>query len=166
MTKQLLVMRHAKSSWNDANLSDFQRPLNDRGLRDAPLMAEFVSHHNCVPELIASSTAVRARQTAELFVRHLQASVPVKLVLVDDFYHAPPRTYLQYLAELTDASPDSVMVVGHNPGLEELVSRLSGTSVHFSTAAIASFTLEIEHWNEISPASCKLNAIWQPKQVV
>jgi phosphohistidine phosphatase len=166
MSKQLLVMRHAKSSWNDLSLGDFQRPLNERGLRDTPQMAQFVNRQNCFPKLIASSTALRARQTAEVFAKYGPAPDRVQLELVDDFYHAPPQAYLQYLIQLNQHSPDSVMVVGHNPGLEELVGRLSGRSLHFPTAAIASFTFEVDDWSEISPANCQLNAIWCPKEVL
>jgi phosphohistidine phosphatase len=166
MTKQLLVMRHAKSSWDDANLNDYRRPLNQRGLHDAPRMAEFVSQLHCLPKLIASSSALRAKQTAELFRQHCPAEEPIELLLVDEFYLAPARVYLKYLSHLNEDSPDSVMVVGHNPGLEELVGRLSGESLHFPTAAIAHFTIDVDNWSEIASVNCELKDFWCPKEVL
>ncbi len=165
MTKQLLVMRHAKSSWNQVGLSDYQRPLNERGLSDAPRMAEFVRQQNCLPNLIASSTAVRARQTTELFV----AACPdqsISLLWVDEFYHAPPRVYLNYLTTLESDNLDTVMLVGHNPGLEELVAGLAGQSHHFPTAAIAHFQVDISVWSEFTASVCELVSLWRPKEVL
>jgi phosphohistidine phosphatase len=166
MTKQLLIMRHAKSSWDDSRLSDFQRPLNVRGLRTAPRMAEFLLHQHSLPTYIASSHAVRARQTAELFLENCPADSNIKLEIVEEFYLAPARIYLNYLSNLSDSETGCVMLVGHNPGLEELFRRLAGHAEHFPTGAIAKFVFDIECWNQISPDQCKLIALWRPKEVL
>lgn len=169
MTKQLLVMRHAKSSWNVPGVTDFQRPLNDRGWRDTPRMAELVGQQGCVPDLIASSSAVRARQTAELFAEHCSSDKPIPLVMVDAFYLAPASTYLKFLTELAnlpEREPATVMVVGHNPGLEELVQILSGSHEHFPTAAIAKFRVDVACWGEFNRKRCEIEFLWRPKEVL
>jgi phosphohistidine phosphatase len=169
MAKQLLVMRHAKSSWADPGQTDYQRPLNERGCRDAPRMAAWIGRQGCIPDLIASSSAVRARQTAELFVAHCPTPNPIRLVMVDKFYHASAEIYLEYLAclaDLPDPEPTTVMVVGHNPGLEALVQGISGSHEHFPTAAIAKFRVEVSSWGEIDQKDCQLESLWRPKEVL
>lgn len=166
MPKQLLIMRHAQSSWDDSRLSDFERPLNERGHKDAPRMAEFLLQRQSLPAWIASSTAVRARQTAELFLQNCPPDTNIRLELVDEFYHAPARIYLRYLSQLNEVGTDSVMLVGHNPGLEELFRQLAGRSEHFPTAAIAKFSVEAESWGQFSAELCKLIEFWRPKQVL
>lgn len=162
-------MRHAKSSWNNPGQTDYQRPLNDRGLRDAPRMAQLIGQRGFAPDLVASSSAVRARQTAELFVKHCPAVNPIRLVMVDMFYLAPAKAYLKFLADLADLpeqEPTTVMVVGHNPGLEELVHLLSGKPEHFPTAAIALFRVDVSCWGEIDRKLCQLGFLWRPQEVL
>jgi phosphohistidine phosphatase len=166
MPKQLLIMRHAKSSWEDSGISDFERTLNRRGLKDAPRMAQFIAAQDCAPDLIASSSATRAKLTAELFVENCEGVEAEQLVLVEDFYHAPPRIYFEYLSKITDEEVETVMVIGHNPGLAEMVYRLSHSHETMPTAAIAHFHFDIEKWNEISNlAGAKLVNVWRPKEL-
>ena len=166
MTKNLLIMRHAKSSWSDINATDHERTLNKRGLRDAPRMGHFISKRNWQPELIASSSAKRAKMTAELFVENCDGVDQSQLEFVDDFYHASPRTYLSYLAMIGNNNISTVMVIGHNPGLEELVLRLAGTYESMPTAAIAHFRLSVDCWTEVdrSPRA-ELLEVWRPKEL-
>ena len=120
--KTLLVMRHAKSSWQEAGLSDFERPLNKRGRKAAPLMAETLKSINLVPELIVSSSAERARQTTDILFS--QWNDPVETVLERSLYLAGPRQYLEAIKNHASGER-CVMVVGHNPGLEHLIETLT-----------------------------------------
>lgn len=166
MTKRLLIMRHAKSSWSDSDATDHERTLNKRGLRDAPRMGQFIAAQNCQPDLVASSTAKRAKLTAELFVENCSGEEDIELQLVDDFYHAAPRSYLEFIAGINDDAIESIMVVGHNPGLETLVYRLSNSFETMPTAAIAYFQLDIDRWSNINGSShAKLMDVWRPKEL-
>jgi len=163
LLKELLLMRHAKSSWSSANLSDHQRPLNPRGRRDAPKMARVIERENIVPDLILTSSAARARSTAEL-VREI-IHPDIELQIVDEFYAAPPLVYIQTLCQLSNQY-ERLLVVGHNPGLEELVHELSGEWHEMPTAAIAHFMFAISEWAELTTNSNKnrLQHIWRPKE--
>ena len=166
MAKHLLIMRHAKSSWSDINSTDHERTLNRRGLRDTPRMGQFIASQNCQPDLIASSTAQRAKMTAELFIENCDGVEPTQLELVDDFYHAGPRAFLSYLSMIENAEVKTAMVIGHNPGLESLVARLGGVSERMPTAAIARFRLNIDCWSEtISEPNAELLTVWRPKEL-
>lgn len=166
MPKQLLIMRHAKSSWSNEGLTDFERPLNKRGLRVAPEMAKYIHLQGLVPDLIVSSSAVRARQTAELFVENCEDVSEDQLLLNKGFYHAPAETYLEYLGEITEDSVSIVMFVGHNPGMEDLIETLGGGWETMPTAAVAHFELGFERWSEFGkPIKATLKKIWRPKEV-
>ena len=121
--KTLLVLRHAKSSWNDPALDDHERPLNKRGRRDAPRMGELVREYGLIPDVVISSDAVRARLTAEAVV---EAARYVGEILLDPhLYLACPADILSLLRTVREKA-ETVMIVGHNPGLEELVEQLTG----------------------------------------
>ena len=166
MTKRLLIMRHAKSSWSDSDATDHERTLNRRGLRDAPRMGQFITEQNCQPDLIASSTAKRAKLTAELFVENCPRAEEIELQWVDDFYHAAPRSYLEYISDINDEAIESIMVVGHNPGLETLVYRLSNSFETMPTAAIAYFQFDIDCWSKVNGSSnATLMEVWRPKEL-
>lgn len=159
--KTLLILRHAKSSWKDENLPDHERPLNRRGKLAAPRAGEWLRQEALLPDIILSSTAVRAHQTAELAAA--AGGYIGEIRLVAELYAAGPEAYLQAVANLEDRF-ERVMVVGHNPGLEELVSLLSGVSQPMPTAALACVKLEIATWGEIGrrPRGV-ISAIWRPK---
>lgn len=166
MLKQLLIMRHAKSSWGNAQLTDFQRPLNPRGLRTTPRMAEFIQTKGLTPDRIVSSTANRARMTAELFLKNCVGMDSSQLSLTDDFYHAPASVYLDFLRGFSEPDIATLMLVGHNPGLEDLVEQLSGNWETMPTAAIAFFELKTETWSEFSETDDEITCqIWRPKEV-
>lgn len=167
MTKHLLVMRHAKSSWSNGGLSDFDRPLNKRGLRVAPQMAEFIQKQGLIPDLIVSSAASRAKETAELFVENCHDLSAAQLSITHQFYHAPAKAYFDYLRNFSDESVQKLMFVGHNPGMEELVQTLSGRWEIMPTAAVAHFDLELENWADISdaPFRATLENLWRPKEI-
>jgi phosphohistidine phosphatase len=160
--KTLLLMRHAKSSWDADGISDHDRPLNARGERSAPAMAELVVQAGLAPRLILSSTALRARETAFAVARAFGWKPEVRLV--NALYMAEPRTILAQVAALSD-EVETVLVVGHNPGMEELVSDLGHMRQHMPTAAVARFDVAASHWAELADAKCELVHVWRPKEL-
>lgn len=159
--KRLLVLRHAKSSWADTSISDWQRPLNERGLRDAPRAGEWLRERSLVPDVILTSDAVRARTTAEAVAK--AAGYSQAIIIEPSLYHAKPIDLLAVLRGV-GSEARTVLVVGHNPGLEELVQQLTGESHDLPTAALVHIAIAIGGWSEISPASAaSIVDTWQPR---
>lgn len=163
MTKTLLIMRHAKSSWSHSGLSDHERPLNKRGLHDAPRMAEWICNKSLVPDIVLSSTAKRARTTAELFVENCEG-INCGVQTTKEFYHAPARVYLETAVQFPEPV-GTAMVVGHNPGMENLVEVLSNEYERMPTAAIACFEFNIQSWEELAPEKATFIDVWRPKEI-
>ena len=159
--KTLLIVRHAKSSWDHPDLSDHDRPLNQRGKMDAPLMGELLKDEDVVPDLMISSTAKRAKKTAELIAE--AAGFDGKLLTTRTFYHADPDLYIEVLRSLPE-DVNRVMIVGHNPGMEELIYDLTGESVRFTTANVAQIDLKIDDWAKIDEdVEGILVNLWRPR---
>lgn len=161
--KTLLVQRHAKSSWKHPEVSDHDRPLNKRGRRDAPRMGRFVAAQGLRPDVIVASTARRARRTAEEVARHAGCEGAVQL---------DRRLYLASPDEIVDVvrgvagGARRVMVVGHNPGLEDLVARLAGRRETLPTAALAALRLSIRSWTELTASTAgDLAGPWRPREL-
>jgi phosphohistidine phosphatase len=148
--KSVLILRHGKSSWKHPELSDHDRPLNKRGKRDAPRMGKLLKNQHLVPETIVSSTAIRARATAELVAKASgYKGEGREITLNNSLYAAGPQAYLDALHDLSD-DYDRVMVVGHNPGLEELIEMLTGEIHIMPTCSLAYVKLVGVHsWLEI-----------------
>ncbi|MGI9035726.1 MAG: SixA phosphatase family protein [Pyrinomonadaceae bacterium] len=146
--KTLLLLRHAKSSWENADLADFDRPLNSRGLEAAPLAGNIIYDRNLQTDLILSSPAKRAKQTAVLVKETGQ--IASKIQYEEKIYEASPLTLLSVLAEQDDKN-EKILLIGHNPGLEDLVKVLTGEAATMQTATLAKINLEIENWKDISP---------------
>jgi len=161
--KTLLIMRHAKSSWKDSALTDHDRPLNKRGKDDAPRMAKLLRKKNLAPELILSSSAKRARKTADAVSEMTNRTGGSGVTRA--LYLAEPRTYLRLLNDLP-ASYDCVLVVGHNPGVEELLVMLCGQDTVMPTAAVAQVSLSIDDWSDLCPETkAELVHVWRPKEL-
>jgi phosphohistidine phosphatase len=161
--KTLLLMRHAKSSWKHQELVDHERTLNKRGKKDAPLMGKLILEKELVPQLILSSSAVRAQLTAEAIVETVNYTGAVELI--DSFYMAEPNTYLEKLRKLPN-DLERVMIIGHNPGLEGLVQILSHQVESLSTSAIAYLVLPIKDWSELSEdTDGELIELWKPRDL-
>lgn len=160
--KQLLILRHAKAQ-PDSPLGDWSRELAERGRRDAPRMGGVIRERIGRPDAIVSSDAHRARQTAELAAAALGSDGPIA------FDHRIYDAALGELVEVVRSLSDelgSVLLVGHNPGLEALVAFLSGkeaTEVRLPTAGLAQVELDVEHWADAGPGSGRLVAIITPK---
>ena len=160
----LLVLRHAKSSWDDGTLSDHERPLNRRGERDAPRMGALLRTQRLTPDLILSSDAVRARMTAEAVAE--AAGYGGDIVLDPRLYPGSPDDIVAALRTHGNAGARTVMIIGHNPGLEDLIALLTGEEHEFPTAALAKIALPIAGWADIETDSRgTLVALWRPKDL-
>lgn len=166
--KTLLILRHAKSSWKDDALPDHDRPLNKRGKADAPRMGRLLRDQDLVPDLILSSDARRARATAQLVAK--ESHYEGEITFLRELYAAEPEAYLDALAKMGgDAA--CVMVVGHNPGLEELLQELTGEYQPLPTAALAQVSLPLRRWSDIhtdfetAGIQGKLVNLWSPKDL-
>ena len=161
--KTLLLLRHAKSSWDNERLSDFDRPLNDRGRRDAPRMGKLLIQLDMIPDLIISSSARRAVATAEQVA--LAVAYEGEIRYTENLYLAEPETYIE-LARRTDDRFASLLLVGHNPGIEELIGLLSGHAERMPTAALACFRLPIIGWRDLNSGKrYELAGVWRPKEL-
>jgi len=161
--KTLLVLRHAKSSWSDPALDDHERPLNTRGRRDAPRMGALVREYGLIPDVVISSDAVRARLTAESVVEAARCAGEIRLD--PRLYMAGPADILSLLRTVGEKAA-TVMIVGHNPGLEELVTQLTGEWQDLPTAALAQIVLPIDQWRDLTLSTRgTLVGHWRPKQL-
>jgi phosphohistidine phosphatase len=160
--KTLLLLRHAKSNWSQEDQTDHDRSLNARGKRDAPRMGRLIKTQGLIPDLILSSTAKRARKTTQRVVDGGELNVPIEELRV--FYLASPETYIEVLQQ-QDSTVDCILVVGHNPGIEELSHKLTGEAKAFPTAALAQVELDVE-WGELSlDTPGNLRNIWYPREL-
>jgi phosphohistidine phosphatase len=161
--KTLLLLRHAKSSWAEPGATDHDRPLNDRGKHDAPRMGRFLLEQQLLPDLIVSSTAKRARKTAERVVA--ACGYQGDLQITESLYLAQPVAYLRLLQTFAD-DRQRVLMVGHNPGLEDLVELLTGEIVALPTAALVKIAIDIDRWSDLSTDTPgRLEHIWRPKEL-
>jgi len=160
--KTLLLMRHAKSNWDDATLRDFDRPLADRGRRDAPRMARALVTLNSAPDYVVSSPAARARQTIEAVVNEGRFDAPVEFN--ESIYDASVATLMQVVRRLP-FDRQRVLMVGHNPGFEDLLTRLTGERGRMPTAALACIEFHVDRWDDVEDGQGKLVWLLTPKQL-
>jgi len=143
--KELLVIRHAKSSWANAFQGDFERPLNDRGHRDAPAMAERMMKRGVGIQCFASSTANRALTTAVYFAEAYGKNKK-DILLFPELYHAPEEIFYQVITKLPDNS-NTVALFSHNPGITDFINSLTNTSIdNMPTCGIFAIKTEIKEW--------------------
>ncbi len=160
--KTLCILRHAKSSWNEPDLSDHDRVLNKRGLRDAPRMGAQLVARGISPDAFVSSTAVRARNTARLAMEAMGIDID-KCELREDLYLASARGIAAVAAE-TDDTVDTLLLCGHNPGMTDVVSLLTDDDfAHLPTAGLVTLALDVESWAEIFPGCAELVYFDYPK---
>jgi len=167
----LSLLRHAKSSWSDPRLKDFERPLNDRGETAAPRMGAFMARRGLAPDLILCSTAVRARQTLNLVLPHLKGAP--ELVYEDGLYLASSATLLKRVHQVS-ADVRHVMIVGHDPGMHTLAVELAGSgdpddlerlSDKFPTAGLAVLAFDADDWRKVKWGSGRLELFAAPKHL-
>lgn len=161
--KRLGLLRHAKSSWDNAGLADFDRPLNKRGLHDAPRMGELLRERGVSPNRIISSTANRARSTAELAARGLGFDAAA-IRYTDELYHAAAGTMLNVLADL-GADADEVILVAHNPGITSLANRIATDARIDNLPTAGFFYVEagVDSWEDFAASGGKLVFFAAPK---
>lgn len=146
--KKLLIVRHAKSSWDDASLRDFDRPLNKRGSRDVPDMGKRLSAQGLIPDQIISSPANRAITTARGIAKELGYALSA-IHEEPDLYHAGTYTIREIISK-TDNNVNTLMIFGHNPGFTDLIVRLSDLNLYnLPTCAACGVAFDFESWEEI-----------------
>jgi phosphohistidine phosphatase len=161
--KNLLLMRHAKSSWKDSSLSDHERPLKKRGRRDSKRIARELDKNDLYPHVILSSSATRAKETVEVIVDTLDYEN--RIIFTDELYMAEPEDFVAALSDLSD-DDDTVLVVGHNPGMEAFLQMIDGEIESLPTAALAHLVLAIDSWQELSLDTMgDLIGLYRPKEL-
>ena len=181
MPKTILIMRHAKSSWANSGMADHDRPLNKRGLKDAPRLGRLLVEQNLVPERLMYSSAKRTVMTAGLLAEQFDGETTIggdafdsdSLQSMEDLYLAPWTTYVTQMERLaessTDAKLNSIMFLGHNPGIEMLIEKLTGSVESVPTATIAWVEMAGDDWsdskNQVVSKGFKLMDIWRPKEL-
>ena len=141
--KTVILLRHAKSSWDSPASSDFQRPLNSRGIRDAPRIGVWIAEQGIRPDWVLCSAATRAQET----LAGLQTTLDLgtNITITDDLYLATPTTAVELLSRVDD-SVECSLVIAHNPGMEGLLWGLCGTDNSMPTCALAVIELPIDSW--------------------
>lgn len=161
--KRLTLIRHAKSSWNYPELSDFERPLNGRGRRDAPAMALRALEAVGLPDLWLSSPASRAITTARIFADAL--ALPTDVLLDARIYDADVDRLMEVVKTLP-AQSEHAWLFGHNPGFTEFSQWLSREApAHMPTCSVVGHRLDIEHWASLTPGCGALACFVYPKQL-
>lgn len=160
--KTLLLARHAKSSWDDGQVDDINRPLNERGEKDAPLMADHLRQSNFCVDQIVSSDAHRAYSTAEIYA----ASLKVQLQHDHGLYMASSDDIVKKARQLNDQF-SSVMLVGHNPSMTEAVNTLcADTGIEdMPTCSVAIIEFDVDRWSDIDSSQAALTAFEFPKKL-
>lgn len=162
--KTVCFIRHAKSSWDQAGLADIDRPLNIRGKTTAPLMAQIIADKGFTPDLIITSTAKRARQTAKFFRK--QFGIKKQAVQFDPAIYGGDEQAIFEILRKVDDKIETVFLFGHNPTMNYLAALFSEDRIHVPTCGILVVQLPIEHWSEVQPDHTALKHFIYPKQFI
>jgi phosphohistidine phosphatase len=167
MPRRLLLMRHAKSSWNDPSLADHERPLNGRGRRDAEAVGAYLGSSDLVPDAVLCSSATRARETLE------RSGLRPRSVRHDDALYGADAEALLSAIRNADPKATTLAVIGHDPGIHDLASSLAGDvpgeeaerlRTKFPTGAVAAFDVE-GAWADLSPERVRLTSFVRPREL-
>ncbi len=160
--KYILLLRHAKSSHDDSSQKDYDRPLAKQGKKDAPRVGQFIQSIEYQPGIIISSPAKRAEQTTRLFMEG--ANLHENIVQWnEDLYYGSSQDYLESIQN-AQTPTDVIMLVGHNPKLEDIARRLCGNgSVRMPTAGLACFEQPANEWDQIREGMASLKWMMTPK---
>lgn len=168
----LALLRHAKSSWDDPGQDDFDRPLNERGLKAAPCAGAALAQSGAKPTLVLCSSAARTRETLTLALANAALTPAPQVVFDDKLYLAAPVTLMELVRDLPPGQT-SVLIVGHNPGLHFLAMTLAGNgpataleslNVRFPTASLAVMRIDRSRWRDVRANDGKLQLFWTPKK--
>ena len=161
--KEIYVLRHAKSSWDNSNLSDFERPLADRGINDAKKMSKFLIDMDLKIDKVLCSNAIRAKETFDLTADGFNFEID-KATYTDKLYFGDATNIIKGLREL-DESLKNILIVGHNPTLHFLVELLTNKPIdRFTTCNLAIISYDGE-WILLSPQQCRLKSLITPKEL-
>ena len=159
--KKLYIIRHAKSSWKDFNLDDFDRPLNKRGRRDAPFMGAKLKSKNVMPDIILSSTAFRAKTTAKIIAKAVKYSK--KILFMEGIYDACANKLHNILTKIDDEN-SVVFLFGHNPDLNMLAEKYVAFDDNIVTCGIVEIEFNCISWEDIDEKNAKLISFDYPKK--
>jgi phosphohistidine phosphatase len=158
----LYLLRHAKSSWDDASLRDFERPLTNRGREACALIGEFIEEKGIEFDLVLVSTAVRTRETIELIKERAKLRSEVRYD--ERIYEATVSQLLEVISQV-DNDRENVLLVGHNPGIEELLTLLTGEHLRVTTANFAKIKIQATKWSDSLANTGTLDWIIRPKEI-
>jgi phosphohistidine phosphatase len=168
MGKWLYLLRHAKSSWDNPSLADHDRPLSSRGRRASELIADYLRREAVAPSLVLCSSSRRTRETLERISAGLEEEIAVQ---IEEALYAASASGLIAMLHAVDPRVDSVLLIGHNPGIQELALALAGRGVQreplrekFPTAALAILTFHAD-WSELAPDAAELVAFVRPREL-
>jgi phosphohistidine phosphatase len=161
--KEVIFIRHAKSDWGNESLKDIDRHLSERGYNDAYFLSEWFAKNNVLPQLVITSPAIRAFNTALIFAREMDLDLK-NLKLEKNIYEASAEKILQVIRE-TDNTPARIMICGHNPGFTNICNELSEDMFfdNVPTCGMVSLSFEVDNWKEITKGMGKLNYYKFPK---
>jgi phosphohistidine phosphatase len=149
--KTLLLIRHAKSDWNTPSLGDFDRPLNERGKRDAPTMAQRLLDKKIKIDAFIASPAKRAKKTASIFAKEYKRDKD-KIIFKEELYAAPLTVFYEVISKMNDKF-DSIAIFSHNPGLTDFANSLTDTRIdNIPTAGIFAVKINAKHWSDFAEA--------------
>ena len=161
--KILILVRHAKSSHNFSVSSDFDRPLNDRGFREASEMGKKLFKKNTRIDQFVSSPAIRAKTTAELFVAEYGRKLK-EILFVPALYHADPDSFYEIVGKLDDAH-DHVALFSHNPGITDFAGSLTSAHIsHMPTSSVFAVTAPVDSWKDFSSAEKSFLFFYKPEE--
>lgn len=159
--KRLFIIRHAKSSWDNLSLDDYDRPLNERGLKNAPFMGQVLKQKEILPDIIISSPAKRAMHTAELIANEIGYE---KAITPNEYIYEAYVNVLQEIVSYIYDEHDTAFLVGHNPGVTALAYMLGDFKEEMPTCAIVEIEFDCNSWMDVSKQNAKLVAYEYPKK--
>lgn len=164
--KTLFLIRHAKSSWSDVTAADFDRKLNDRGLRDAPVMAERLLKRSGKPDVLVSSPAKRAAKTARIFAKTMKLPKD-EIIYIDELYLAAPENFSNVVSWLKNDF-DTAAIFSHNPGITDYANSLCpGVFIdNMPTCSIFSVSASVNNWQDFANAEKRFLFFDYPKRIV
>ncbi len=163
--KKLWIVRHAKSSWSNAGLSDHDRPLNARGKRDAPIMSDVIATRYPIPDVMITSTAKRARRTCKTFRRAFELDKS-HVIRENQLYHASTGTCLQVIHSIKE-DIEIAAIFGHNPTFTYLIHELTGRGPdNLPTCGCALITSTSDYWATFESGECHIEEYLYPKQFI
>ena len=160
--RTLYLLRHAKSSWKDPSQADFERPLANRGRKACEIVARLIQDRGLEFDLLLCSTAIRARETIDLVSKY--AKLRTELRFDERIYEATVAQLVEIISELEN-DRKSVLLVGHNPGFEDLLHLFSGADQRFPTASLAKIKLKISKWSDPFERKASVDWVSRPKEL-